>query len=424
MPLNKKLFKVLYRLTLPGGLLLALTAFLVKIGILADPHSPLVRFYPLAIFAVALSLSAFFLRSRLFFAGLVLTISGAMLCWVAPFIRPQPAGVVRDAVAILLPINLVVLAFVKERGIISRTGRKRLAILAGQIILVAFCCLPFMATATSYLQRAFIPAPLTTWSGMSQPALLTFLAAACVLIVLLIKRYKAVESSLLWALIPSFIALRVAPSGLAGVYLAAGGLALIVAVIENSYSMAYLDELTQLPSRRALNEALMKLPDTYTVAMFDVDHFKKFNDTFGHESGDQALQMVASRLARIAGGGKAYRYGGEEFTIVFPAKAIDEVFVYLERMRKLIEQSTFTVRGKDRRGRRGIRRGAKRQTRVTVSVGVASTSGDQFTPAEVMRIADQALYKAKARGRNCVVSARNSKTPRQVESGLQILSVS
>jgi diguanylate cyclase (GGDEF)-like protein len=303
-------------------------------------------------------------------------------------------------------------------------GRGRLAILAGQIIAVAFLCLPFMATATAHMERPFVPVQLTSWSRMIQPALIAFLVVACVLIVLLVKRYKAVESSLLWALIPSFIAMRVAPDGLAGVYLAAGGLAVIVAVIENSYSMAYLDELTQLPSRRALNEALMKLPDTYTVAMFDVDHFKKFNDTFGHESGDQALQMVASRLARIAGGGKAYRYGGEEFTIVFPGKAIDEVFVYLERMRKLIEQSTFTVRGKDRRGRRGIRRGARRQTRVTVSVGVASTSGDQFTPAEVMRIADQALYKAKGRGRNCVVTARNSKMPRQVESGLQILSVS
>ncbi|HEX2331265.1 MAG TPA: GGDEF domain-containing protein [Candidatus Angelobacter sp.] len=424
MQLNKRIFKVLYRLTLPGGLLLALTAFLVKIGILADPASAPVRFYPLAVFAIGLGLSAFFLRSRLFFAALVLTISGAMLCWVAPFVSPHAAGIMRDAIAVLLPLNLVVLAFVKERGIISRVGRRRLAILAGEIIAVAFLCLPFMATPADFMQRPFIPVQLTSWTRMIQPALVAFVAAACTLIVLLIKRYKAVESSLLWALIPAFIAMRVAADGLAGVYLAAGGLAVIVAVIENSYSMAYLDELTQLPSRRALNEALMKLPDTYTVAMFDVDHFKKFNDTYGHESGDQALQMVASRLARIAGGGKAYRYGGEEFTIVFPGKAVDEVFVYLDRMRKLIEQSTFTVRGKDRRGRRGIRRGARRQTRVTVSAGVASSSGDQFTPAEVMRIADQALYKAKGRGRNCVVTARSSKSPRSVESGLQILSVS
>src|SRR5438270_12939913 len=117
--------------------------------------------------------------------------------------------------------------------------------------------------------------------------------------------------------------------------------------------MAYLDELTQLPSRRSLNEALLKLGETYSIAMLDVDHFKKFNDSYGHESGDQALRLVASRLARIAGGGKAYRYGGEEFAVVFPGKPAEDVFIYLDRMRKIIEQSTFTVRGKDRRGNKG-----------------------------------------------------------------------
>ena len=80
--------------------------------------------------------------------------------------------------------------------------------------------------------------------------------------------------------------------------------------------------------------------------MLDVDHFKKFNDSYGHESGDQALRLVASRLAHITGGGKAYRYGGEEFAIVFPNKSSDEVFVFLDRMRRVIEQSVFTVRGK------------------------------------------------------------------------------
>ena len=78
---------------------------------------------------------------------------------------------------------------------------------------------------------------------------------------------------------------------------AASGAVLLIALLETSYKMAYHDELTQLPSRRALNEALLKLPDWYTVAMVDVDHFKKFNDTYGHAAGDQALRLVASRLA-------------------------------------------------------------------------------------------------------------------------------
>src|SRR6185437_6056557 len=111
------------------------------------------------------------------------------------------------------------------------------------------------------------------------------------------------------------------------------------------------------------------------------DHFKKFNDSYGHESGDQALRMVASRLARIAGGGKAYRYGGEEFAVLFPGKAADEVFIYIDRMRKIIEQSTFVVRGKDRRNRRSMGRSGKKQTSVTVSIGVASSS-EHMSPAE------------------------------------------
>ena len=147
-----------------------------------------------------------------------------------------------------------------------------------------------------------------------------------------------------------------------------------MALIETSYAMAYLDELTQLPSRRALNEALLKLGDSFTIAMMDVDHFKKFNDSYGHEAGDQALRLVASRLAHITGGGRAYRYGGEEFAVIFPGKPSEEVFVYLDRMRKVIENSVFVVRGKDRRrkGKSGIGRGRNsRRLRSCASRNVA-----------------------------------------------------
>jgi len=97
-------------------------------------------------------------------------------------------------------------------------------------------------------------------------------------------------------------------------------------------------------------------------------------------------------------------------------KPAEEVFVYLDRMRKIIEQSVFTVRGKDRRrkGSSGVGRGTKKQTHVTVSVGLAAASGD-LTPTEVIRMADQALYKAKAKGRNCTITAKLSKAPTSVQ---------
>jgi diguanylate cyclase (GGDEF)-like protein len=110
---------------------------------------------------------------------------------------------------------------------------------------------------------------------------------------------------------------------------------------------------------------------------------------------------------------------------VFPGRPADEVFVYLDRMRKIIEQSKFIVRGKDRRrGVRGVGRGGKRQTSVTVSIGVACNGPEVSSPAEVLRVADQALYRAKARGRNCTVTARSGKTVRAVETGMRILSMS
>ena len=132
---------------------------------------------------------------------------------------------------------------------------------------------------------------------------------------------------------------------------------------------------------------------------------------------DQALRLVASRLSHITGGGKAYRYGGEEFAVVFPNKTSEEVFVYLDRMRRVIEQSVFTVRGADRRrkGKSAIGRGSKKETHVTVSIGLAATNGDRLTPTEVLRMADQALYKAKAKGRNCTITAKLSKAPRSVQ---------
>jgi diguanylate cyclase (GGDEF)-like protein len=425
---NQKIFKILYRLLLPGSLLLVFSALLIRVGVLADPQSPVVKFFPVVVFGVGLALSAFFRRSRLFFALLALTLAQSAFAWIMPLLSRDTAQIVANAIALLLPVNLLVLAFFRERGIISPAGRRRLAMVALQVMAVAILSMPGLAQVAVQLKRVFVPTMFSDWSGLSQPALLAFILSVAIIMIPLFQRYKAVESSLLWSVIAAFVAMSVArQSHLDGVYFAAGGLALIVALIETSYAMAYLDELTQLPSRRSLNEALLKLGDSYSIAMLDVDHFKKFNDSYGHESGDQALRLVASRLSHITGGGKAYRYGGEEFAIVFPNKPSEEVFVYLDRMRRVIEQSVFTVRGNDRRkkGNSGVGRGSKKQTNVTVSIGLASTNGDKLAPTEILRMADQALYKAKAKGRNCTITAKLSKSPRSVQqTGLRALSVS
>jgi len=87
-------------------------------------------------------------------------------------------------------------------------------------------------------------------------------------------------------------------------YSGTAGLVLVFAVLEHGYDIAYRDELTGLPGRRAFNDVMAQLGGTYAIAMCDVDHFKKFNDTYGHDTGDQVLRMVAAQLSQVGGGGQ------------------------------------------------------------------------------------------------------------------------
>ncbi|MEX6502899.1 GGDEF domain-containing protein [Pseudomonas zhanjiangensis] len=186
-------------------------------------------------------------------------------------------------------------------------------------------------------------------------------------------------------------------------------LMLVAAVAHEAYQMAFHDELTGLPGRRALNERLQRLGRSYVIAMADVDHFKRFNDTHGHDVGDQVLRLVASQLRQVGGGGKAYRYGGEEFVLVFPGKCLEECLPHLEQVRQALENYRVQLRDRqsrppsDRQGK-PRRAGARAQeVGVTMSMGVAE-HGVQQDPEAVIKAADQALYAAKAAGRNCIRS--------------------
>jgi diguanylate cyclase (GGDEF)-like protein len=187
----------------------------------------------------------------------------------------------------------------------------------------------------------------------------------------------------------------------------AGALILVISFIESSFNLAYIDELTSLPGRRSMKETMSNLGKNYTIAMIDIDFFKKFNDTYGHKTGDQVLQMVATKLSEISGGAKTFRYGGEEFTAIFAGKTAQEAQIYLEEYRQVVETTSFTVRSKKRKSDTEKSRGKKvkstdKQVTVTVSIGAASSSKSLDKPEKVLKAADKVLYKAKHLGRNRV----------------------
>ena len=242
----------------------------------------------------------------------------------------------------------------------------------------------------------------------------SFAIGVITLVTLVFRRRTKVEQGLLWALVAMFLgtnqlepwALNQASETLF-FYSGTAGLVLVFAVLEHGYDIAYRDELTGLPGRRAFNSVMEQLGGTYAIAMCDVDHFKRFNDTYGHDVGDQVLRMVASKLSQVGGGGRAFRYGGEEFLIVFRGRSAREAEPFAESLRRSIADAGFVLRSPDRPARKPRASSDTKQTHATkvdisISIGIAERSKRHSTPELVLDAADAALYRAKEAGRNCV----------------------
>jgi diguanylate cyclase (GGDEF)-like protein len=405
------LTRKLLALVVPEGLLLLLAVALVHWSPALPAAAPLLRIYPLVVLGVGALLGWRFQRGRLLLALASLALADRAMLWLAPPDSDAAhAGTVTVRVlAMLLPVTLAVLAFMSERGVLSATGLRRLMALAAAAVLVlvlAFLSALYPVALTQAFDVTLLPGPLLAWLPVGQPAALVALLAIAALAGRSLWRPDAESRGFLWAAVGSLIAASAGPaSGRSTLYLASAGLVLVVAAVESAYAMAYRDELTGLPARRALNDALQRVEGTYTVAMVDVDHFKKFNDTHGHDVGDQVLRMVASRLAGVTGGGRAFRYGGEEFAVLFPGKSAAQSAPHLETLRASVADAAFTQRGSDRPRRKpkspGVRAAAVRQLAVTVSIGVAQ-SRVSVLPDDVVTAADKALYRAKEGGRNRV----------------------
>jgi diguanylate cyclase (GGDEF)-like protein len=400
----------------PGGLLLALSAALVNSSLLGRV-APSLAFYYFAVFAAGLLLAWRFNSSRVLFSLLALLLAHRAVDFFS--FGQTHTGPGRTAVilaALLIPLNYIALAFMRERGLTIAGIAPRFGMLFLQSVVVAVLCRPENSRTVSATTGENV---LPSW------AVVGFVAAAVVLVVRFFQTRKPVETGFLWSLVAVFLWLGLAPIGAAAdAYVATAGLILAASLIETSYVLAYHDELTGIRGRRAFNEAQLSLDQQYAIAIVDIDHFKHFNDTYGHDTGDQVLRMVASRLADVGGGGQAFRCGGEEFAILFRNTSAKDAFERLDVLRQVIQNSVFRFRGSERRnearpGQSERRKPARKKAAaalqrpaddlsVTVSIGVAEPSTRYRQPEQVIHAADQALYRAKHNGRNRVELASNT----------------
>lgn len=407
----------------PGGLLLALAAALVSSSLFVQV-APSLAFYYVAVFTAGLLLAWRFNSSRVLFSLLVLLLAHrAVDFFSGGQIHTGPGRTAVVLAALLIPLNFIVFASMRERGLVIAGIAPRFGLLFLESVLFAVLCRPENSPAPPL--HAGDPA-IPLW------VLLSFVAATAVFVRLFFQTRKPIEPGFAWSTAAVFMWLQFAPAGKAAdAYVATAALILGASLIETSYVLAYHDELTGIHGRRAFNEALLSLDQQYAIAIVDIDHFKKFNDTYGHDVGDQVLCMVAKRLSQVGGDGQAFRCGGEEFAIVFRNTSAKEAFEHLDSLRQVIEKSTFQVRGSERRAERRaekrsdpqneLRTGGsdrRKPTRkktasaspsqspdrlsVNVSIGVAEPSTRYRQPEQVIQAADQALYRAKNKGRNRV----------------------
>ncbi len=349
---------------------------------------------PYAVLLTAALVALWFNRGRSF-----VLLASLLLGWAAFHRYGAGNKPVFIALTLLVPLNCLVAFMARERGARYGMAFRWIVLFGAEVLLVLW--LRNVSVSTDNWALRSPPVPLVgrvafaaafaaaAWRAYLEPRPLQ-IANAGALATFFIGAY--------WAANP----------GVFAAFMTAAGAMLIAALLQESHRLAFRDELTGLPGRRALEERLRSLGARYALAMVDVDHFKKFNDTHGHDVGDQVLKLVAGRLAQV-GSGVAYRYGGEEFCVLFADTDLGDATRHLEAMRGSIERYKMAVRGQDRPKKpddtaslRLINKPARKTLSVTVSVGVAEPGEDARTPAQVLKAADEALYRAKQGGRNRV----------------------
>ncbi|MCP3673471.1 MAG: GGDEF domain-containing protein [Gammaproteobacteria bacterium] len=311
----------------------------------------------------------------------------------------------------LVPLLFILISWLPERGVLTVYGILFLFLVGLPIALAVY-----LSLHPSLLKSSLNYFLIRDWSFSILPPLgITIYVVAIFHQLFRLWRYQqpfdATVTAILIALLINFALFD--QTIISVVIFTAAQVILLWGVLRQSHDMAYLDELTSLPGRRALNEALKSPGRKFVLAMMDIDHFKNFNDKYGHDVGDDVLKIVAGKIAQVTGNGKAFRYGGEEFTILFKGKELEPCIPHLEAVRKEIAQYLITLREKNNRPKNSKdgkqHRGKKRKPKgiyVTISIGVAKRTADLVTPEMVLKESDKALYKAKKAGRNCLVSAK------------------
>ena len=288
--------KTLMTLGAPGVIIISAAALVMTLAEGSAVVSQAARGYPLAAIGLALILAWRLERSRLFAVGAALLTTHLIF---------QPWSLADQQLLNLLtatfvPIGFACLTLFDDARFSMQRAAGQLLVIFAPVAIAAFFSAADPQGAVTTITRDYVDPIYTDWVGVPQLSALTAIIAIAISLVRAVRKQRAAEAGILYIIVACVLAFAAPPAtATRALWILVAALLLIVSLVETAYRMAFYDELTGLPARRALKSMLAALEAPYAIAIVDIDRFKSFNDEHGHHVGDQVLRMVAARLAQV-----------------------------------------------------------------------------------------------------------------------------
>lgn len=387
--------------------LLALAAFFVPVVVNIAPEQILgLKQLPYYLLVLVAALSLSLNRTREAGAAFLLLI--VYFCIQTelqlPLVQPRP-GSIYFLLSLLVPLALTLLVILPEKRAIEPWG-VAVALIAPLLFLASILILEIWPDLHEiWLPRADAPTILSTEGFYLFVGVILF----CLLLFFITR--ESTRAGVFFAGVFSFVTLNwLQIPMISTVMMLGAGISLFTGAISSMLSMLYSDELTGLLNRKALNREMEVLKPGDILAMADIDKFKSLNDTHGHDTGDEVLKLVAAFMSDVTENGKAYRYGGEEFSLVFRKREANRVLDALQTLRKKIACYQIAIRNRSKRPKNNKSGASYRKKaspekviKTSVSMGVVVLREGE-SPFDALKRADAELYRAKQSGRNCICS--------------------
>lgn len=324
-----------------------------------------------------------------------------------------------EAVALLLPLNLAVIAWLREENPMAGRGALLFGFALVQAAFVGMLQYSEMTAVPVSLDPPMIDADVGFWTAVPQPAVFVYGVTLGLVVMRFFLVRRPIAAAAAWALVASFLALDGARGASSGIHFSVAGLFLLVGAAWEPQRGAHFDDVTGLPATLELNKVLSKLRSRhhYTIARVEIDELARFREEHGAAASHRIKRMVGRMLMQIGGGGRAFYCGGHTFAVVFRRTSASTAGRLLDVVRRRIEMTDLEVEvieapaGKAKAAKEtpGLlrseqRRAVKRTVSVTISAGLAHAAKPGNDPHEIMRAAEQALGRAKEAGFNRVLA--------------------